>query len=63
MCHGTRVEVRGQLLWGHFSPPTSMWVLGMELNLPGLHGKYLHPPSHLTKPIGIFNFILFLVVS
>lgn len=37
---------------GRFSPSTFMWIMELELQLPGLHALFFFKPlSHLAGPI------------
>lgn len=54
-CHGTCMEVRGQLVGSWFSLPT-MWVLGDQTQIVMLGSKHLYLMSHLASSnVLIFN--------
>lgn len=36
-------------LWGQFSLPHFMWILGVQLRLISLFDKHLYPVSHLVS--------------
>lgn len=49
MCHGAYVEIKGQCLWSLFFSSIFIGVLGIELRLPDLCAKYLHPLSPVSS--------------
>lgn len=53
MRHDTQAKVGGQTpLWSHFSPPTSVWLPGMEPGFPGFQQMcFPSEPSHWPWPL------------
>jgi hypothetical protein len=43
------IELREQHL--EISFLLSLWVLGIELQLSGLHGRYFYPVNHLSSSV------------
>lgn len=52
---GVPLEVRGQLC-GVILSIYFMWILGIELELPGLCCKHLCPLSHFTAPASCLDY-------